>query len=313
LTLHFRTLAGDDPARYLSYDAASIRDVKDRFVRYLDAGNFRSEWLWVAEDDGDVVARAAFWGRPGGDQPLALDHFDMRPGVSDAVDVGAALLSAAYGAITSDPVPDHHLFLPPRWREHPEAGVVHPHLSAAERAGLTPLVERHRLHWTPQLALAEPSDRLRIRAVRDDDAELLVELIQRVNEGSLDVGMTRDVAAHGAEAAARQYLADMIALDPSRAHWLLGYDGDQPVALAIGSLNPQHALVGFVGVAHEHRGHGYALDLLVAVTQQLAATGATEIRADTDYTNAPMVRTFERAGWHTWGTRVVLQGPPRTM
>ena len=313
MTLHFRTLAGDDPARYLSYDAASVSDVTDRFDRYLAAGNFRPEWMWVAEDDGDVVARAAFWGRPDGDAPVALDHFDIRPGIADPVDVGAALLTAAYGGVVTDNVPDHHLFLPPRWREHPEAGVVHLHVSAAERAGLAPLVERHRLHWTAEHSLAERSDRLSLRAVTDDDADLLVELMQSVNDGSLDVGMTRDVAEHGAESAARSYLADMTALDPSRAHWILGYDADRPVGLAIGSVNPQHALVGFVGVAHEHRGHGYALDLLVAVSEQLAATGAEELRADTDYTNEPMVRTFERAGWVPWGTRLVLQGPPRTM
>lgn len=313
MTLHFRTLAGDDPARYLSYDAAQISDVTDRFDRYLAAGNFRSEWMWVAEDDGDVVARAAFWGRPDGDGPVALDHFDIRPGIADPVEAGASLLTTAYRGVAGGEVPDHHLFLPPRWREHPGADVVHLHLAAAERAGLAPLVERHRLHWTAEHPLVERSDRLRIRAVTGDDADLLVDLMQSVNEGSLDVGMTRDVAAHGPEPAARSYLTDMTALDPSRAHWILGYDADRPVGLAIGSVNPQHALVGFVGVAREHRGHNYALDLLVAVSQQLADTGAEELRADTDHTNAPMVRTFERAGWVSWGTRLVLQGPPRTM
>lgn len=313
MTLRFRTLAGADPARYLSYDAALISAVTDRFDRYLAARNFRPEWMWVADDGDGLLARAAFWGRPDGDQPLALDHFDIRPGIPDAMDVGATLLTTAYGELGSDHVPDHHLFLPPRWREHPEADVVHLHLSAARRAGLAPLVERHRLRWTPQCPLAEPPDRLSIRAVTDDDADLLVELMQSVNIGSLDVGMTRDVKSAGPDAAVRQYLADMTALDPSRAHWLLGYDGGTPVGVAIGSVNPQHALVGFVGVAHEHRGHGYALDLLVAVTQVLAATGAAEIRADTDHTNTPMVRTFERAGWECWGTRVVLQGPPRSM
>src|SRR3954453_21436083 len=54
VTLHIHTLAGDDPARYLSYDAAAISDVTDRFDRYLDAGNFRPEWMWIAEHNGDV-------------------------------------------------------------------------------------------------------------------------------------------------------------------------------------------------------------------------------------------------------------------
>jgi GNAT superfamily N-acetyltransferase len=314
LTLTFRTLAGDDPVRYLSYEPAAISDVRDRFDRYLSAGNYRPEWLWVAERDGDVLARAAFWGRPDDASPVALDHFDIRPGLRDADAVGAGLLTAVYAeAVTpGDDPPDHHLFLPPHWRDHPEAPAVHSHLDAAERAGLHPLVERHRLRWTPALSLTEPANRLTMQPATDADDGVLVDLLVSINEGSLDVGMSREADEHGAVPAARSYVDDMTRLDAERTHWLLGYDAtDVPVGLAVGALLPDYALVGFVGVVPAHRGRGHALELLCAVTRRLADAGARECRADTDLTNIPMATTFARAGWEVWGTRLVLQGPRR--
>jgi RimJ/RimL family protein N-acetyltransferase len=68
-------------------------------------------------------------------------------------------------------------------------------------------------------------------------------------------------------------------------------------------------MVGFVGVDPAHRGHGYAPALLVAVTSRLEAAGAERVRADTDFTNAPMIAAFERAGWRPWATRMVLHRP----
>ncbi len=315
MTLSIRTLAGAEPAHYLSYEPAAISDVRDRFDRYLDAGNYRPEWLWVAEIDGDGVARAAFWGRPGDGDPVALDHFDIRPGLADAEAVGAALLTAAYadGTDPDDDPPDHHLFLPPHWRDHPEASTVHLHLAAAARAGLHPLVERHRLRWTAALSLADPPSRLTMRDVSGVDDDALVEMLVRINEGSLDVGMTREAKEHGAIPAAHSYLDDMTQLDAERKHWLLGYDAaDAQVGIAVGALLPAYALVGFVGVVPAHRGQGHALELLCTVTRRLADAGATECRADTDLTNTPMATTFLRAGWEVWGTRLVLQGPRPT-
>jgi GNAT superfamily N-acetyltransferase len=311
--LHVHSLAGDDPARYLAYEPSSVSDVSDRFDRYLAAGNFRPEWLWLAERDGHVVARAAFWGRPIETSPAALDHFDIKPGTDDAVRVGAELLTAAYaGSVTAgERVPDHHMFLPPHWRDHPDADAVRLHLAAASEAGLTELVERHRLRWLSDMPLAAPVRRLRMSTATDADDDLLVALLVDIGHGSLDVGMGREVAEHGPTEAARRYLADMSALDASREHWLLGYDAAGALAgVAMGARTPQQGIVGFVGVAPAHRGNGYARELLVSVTEHLAAAGVTEARADTDFTNTPMVGTFAAAGWEAWGTRLVLQGPP---
>src|SRR5690242_11184712 len=140
--MHIRTLAGDSPAAYLAYEAPAIATVADRYERYVEGGNYRPEWMWVAERGGDVVARLSFWGRPGESKPSALDHFDIRPGTVTPVDAGAALLSAAYADVTTahGAPADYHLFLPPHWRDHADADTVHTQIDAARRVGLTPLV-----------------------------------------------------------------------------------------------------------------------------------------------------------------------------
>jgi RimJ/RimL family protein N-acetyltransferase len=56
-------------------------------------------------------------------------------------------------------------------------------------------------------------------------------------------------------------------------------------------------LIAFVGILPEHRGRGYAYDLVVEGTRMLVAEGADRIVAGTDVTNAPMAATFARAGY----------------
>jgi hypothetical protein len=41
--------------------------------------HYRPEWTWVAERDGRLVARAAWWGGPDDAHPFALDWFDVGP------------------------------------------------------------------------------------------------------------------------------------------------------------------------------------------------------------------------------------------
>jgi RimJ/RimL family protein N-acetyltransferase len=49
-----------------------------------------------------------------------------------------------------------------------------------------------------------------------------------------------------------------------------------------------------VGVLPEHRGRGYAADLLLEASHLLAEGGATEIEAATDVGNMPMAAAFAR-------------------
>jgi RimJ/RimL family protein N-acetyltransferase len=59
-------------------------------------------------------------------------------------------------------------------------------------------------------------------------------------------------------------------------------------------------------VVPEHRGHGYAYDLLVEATHLLVAEGAERIVAGTDTTNTPMAASFAKAGYPVEQHRIDL-------
>jgi len=67
-------------------------------------GQYRPEWCWVALRADVVVARAAWWGGPDDDAPVALDWLDF----SDA-DAATQLLQAAPFRV------EYSLKLPPGW------------------------------------------------------------------------------------------------------------------------------------------------------------------------------------------------------
>jgi GNAT superfamily N-acetyltransferase len=75
------------------------------------------------------------------------------------------------------------------------------------------------------------------------------------------------------------------------------------------SANAGGPVVGYLGVLPEQRGHGYSDDLLAEITHLLAETGAEHIRADTDFGNVPMAKSFERLGYRNFAVRRVLSFP----
>jgi RimJ/RimL family protein N-acetyltransferase len=56
----------------------------------------------------------------------------------------------------------------------------------------------------------------------------------------------------------------------------------------------------------EHRGRGYAYDLLVEATHRLAGEGADRIVAATDQANLPMAAAFAKAGYPIAQERIDL-------
>ena len=286
-------------------------------------GHYRPGWTWVAQagPDGPVVARAAFWGGPDDPWPLALDWFDVASGLPAAagVEAAAALLRAARPAMTAPGgrPPEYHLFLPPAWRDDP---AVHPlaerRVEAARRAGLRPFVERLRIEWlAPGASPDERHERdepgeatgsgLHLRPV-GDDAELLA-VLERIVEGSLDAYTRRDVERDGVAAAAREQLDGMAWMPAPRDWWRLAVTADGDVAgVVMPSRNYEVAVIGYVGVTPEHRGHGHAASLVRWATAFLAAQGADRVVADTDTGNAPMAAAFAAAGYAVTAQRVVM-------
>ena len=59
----------------------------------LETGRRRPEWMWVALRGDRVVARLAWWTRPGGREPESLDFLDLDDTLEDPerIEIGARL------------------------------------------------------------------------------------------------------------------------------------------------------------------------------------------------------------------------------
>ncbi|HEU5108817.1 MAG TPA: GNAT family N-acetyltransferase [Micromonosporaceae bacterium] len=267
----------------------------DTYTAMAAAGQYRPEWTWVALRDGAVVARAAWWAGPDDDQPLALDWFDFSDSDAAVRLLRTAPLRAQYS-----------LKLPPGWRDDPAVrGQAEARIDAAVAAGLSPLVERYRYRWTPDCGLPPRPGRLTFRPEPDD--AVILDVFRRVHHGSLDAHARRTIAVSGLDAAAQEELDYLRWLPGRRDRWRLAYTstGDL-VGLSVPSRNYDDPLIGYIAVVPEHRGHGYAYDLLVEATHMLAGDGADRIVAGTDQTNLPMAAAFAKAGYPIAQERIDL-------
>jgi RimJ/RimL family protein N-acetyltransferase len=317
-----RPLEADEMPLFLDFDSPASGPAFGPPGRgFLDTaaqGHYRPAWTWVAARDDRLLARAAFWGGPDDDHPLTVDWFDVAADTPDRVAAGMALLRAALETLTppGGDRPEYHLFLPPAWRDTP--GVRAPaedRMAAARGAGLRPFVERLRVEWrrsTPAGAdgfldpgEATASGRLLLRPV-GSDADLLA-VLERIADGTLDAYTRRDVARDGVAAAAQAQLDGMNWMPAPRDWWRLAVTpGGDVAGVVMPSRNYESAVLGYVGVVPEHRGHGFAAELAAWATAFLAAQGADRVVADTDTGNAPMAAAFTRAGYRVIGHRIVM-------
>ncbi|MEV0838832.1 GNAT family N-acetyltransferase [Actinocatenispora sera] len=277
-----------------------------RFDDELTAGRYRPDRIWLAEEHGVPAALGVWWSRPG-ESPLALDHLWVSDRVDDPAGVGAGVLAAAHRAF--DAKPDFHLRLAVGWRAQPAAvAAVSLRQDAAARAGMTEDLERLQYAWTPASGAPAAGERLVFRPEPDDEAFL--DVFRRVSVGSLDTTSSRNVAAWGAEAAARDELAVYGSVPETRGWWRLAYTKDGTlVGFGIPWRNPYGRNVGYLGVLPEHRGNGYIDEVLADITRFHAAAGAERVTATTDLVNVPMQRAFDRAGYRNTEVRLILSAP----
>ena len=267
----------------------------DTYTAMAAAGEYRPDWTWVALRDGAVVARAAWWAGPADDEPVVLDWFDFTDPEAAVRLLRTAPLHTQYS-----------IRLPPGWREDSavRAQAV-ARIDAAGAAGLSPLVERYRYRWTPDCGIPARPDRLEFRPEPDD--AVILDVFRRLNQGSLDAHVRRTIEQSGPDAAAQEELDYLRWLPSPRDWWRLAYTSAGELAgLSIPSRNYGDPLIGYIGVVPEHRGHGYAYDLLVEATHLLAGQNADRIVAGTDQTNHPMAAAFARAGYPIAQERIDL-------
>ncbi|MFF9157208.1 GNAT family N-acetyltransferase [Streptomyces sp. NPDC014846] len=259
---------------------------------------YRADWRRIAVREGRTVARAAWWGRPEDTEPLLINWFDVAEGEEDA---GAELLRTAPWH------PDEmDLDLPAGWRDDPLLrAAVDTRTTAARKGGYAPLVERFLYRWTPERGLPERPGRLVFGGEPDDS--VFLGLLRRIHSETLDAHALRAIAEGGVEQAAQEEL-DIFHWMPSPREWwqIARTPGGEPVGIHIPARNPSGPCVGFIGVVPEHRGHGYAFDLLAECTHFLSGHGAEFIAAATDQGNLPMAAHFTRAGYPVVRERVNL-------
>ncbi|MFD8984430.1 GNAT family N-acetyltransferase [Streptomyces sp. NPDC059564] len=309
--MFFRAAAADpaDLDRAVAYPADGPVAALDaeKIREELAAGQFRPEWIWCAEDeDGELLARALWWGRDDSERPLALDCLQVREGVADPAAVAAGLLEAGHAAFGK--APGYNISLPRDWRADPaltEAVVWR--REAAYKAGLTQEIERLRYEWTPAAGTAAPGGRLVFREGTDEE---FLDAFARLSRGSLDLATRHELATVTEEELARDDFEFYLDCPGERSWWRLAHLPDGTLAgMAIPSATPYHRNVGYLGVVPEQRGKGLIDEVLGEITRFHAAAGAERITATTDTVNLPMAAAFDRAGYEVTEIRLILETP----
>jgi ribosomal protein S18 acetylase RimI-like enzyme len=269
---------------------------------------FRPEWTWIAEDEGRIVARAVWWGRPDSTRPLVLDCLWTDPSAPDRAGLAARLLTAAHRRFQEHGGPPEafQIILRNDWRTDPAIrDAVAWRREAAAAVGFTHAVERLQFEWTPACGVPEADDRLVFVAEPDD--ETMLGIFCRIGDGTLDDETRKQQARTGPEEASRQEMDFYLGAPGERDWWRAVYQADGTlVGLAIPSATSYSPNVGYLGVVPESRGRGYARVILDEITRSHASRGAERITATTDAGNFPMVAAFRESGYRNTETRLLL-------
>ena len=273
-------------------------EVADDFAQ----GRRRPDWTWIALAGDRLAARIAFWGRPDSQVPALLDFLDVDPALTrdDRLAIGGRLLDAALAAVVPSGTrpPEYSRFVPPDWREDAAArSVVADRMAIVEKTGARLLTERLRLEWRPGVAMPDAGARLTFRPFAD--TEELLTLTSSALSGTLDVHSREDLTRMSArEAAIRHYESEFALFSSPRDWWQVAVrDDGEPVGFVIPARNAYNAIIAYLAVLPEHRGHGYIDDILAEGTRILAEQDVPRIRASTDLDNVPMANAFRRAGY----------------
>jgi RimJ/RimL family protein N-acetyltransferase len=274
----------------------------------LRDGHRQPGWLWMALRDGRLLARAAWWTRPGDAVPRALDILDIDDSAGPAaVEAASALLAAAMAEVipAGRRPPDYIRFLAPNWRDEAASReATENRMAAAERAGARFFVERLRLEWRPGTPIPAPTGRLAFRQVSGPDE--LLALMTQVVHGTLDAHDRDDLTRMSPQdAAATHYYGELDRYTSPREWWRVAeLPGGEPVGFVIPADNGYSPIIAYLGTVPAHRGNGYIGEILAEGTRVLAAQDVPRIRASTDLGNVPMARAFHRAGWVTTGHQI---------
>lgn len=312
--MHIRPIVSGEIERFarIGTPPEHTAEVLRYLERLLNVGSTRLDWCFVAEESSRSLCRAMLWTTPGASTPSDLvllevpwDEADLALGARFLDDMLARM--RAQGAREAGYVLD----TPPQW---PQWQLVPERRNELlERAGFTLARETLRFEWRDGhgptgLRLSPSSERLSFRTLEEVGDDAFVEAIARVTVGTFDRRLRRQEEELGAAEAARTLFELVKALGYELRWWQLAYTvtGQLVGLLMLAKRQGQGsdtAVVGYIGVVPEQRGHGYSDELLARAAALARASGIATIIADTDTGNAPMAKAFRRAGYAQFATR----------
>ena len=292
-------------ASTMPVDSTTQRRIRtdESLARYFGSGLRRPEWVWAVRHDGEPfpLGVVAAFGSPKG-KPFLLDVL----GLPD----DQALADELVGRATEEGRPlgleEAGIFAPTNTSYADD--VLAPARTALDSAGWRLLVERRHYSFAPAPDLAADAvTDLRFERMSDAEDPRLVACHREVMRDTLDAHDRALIDRHGFDRACEESLQFLVTADPvDRIHLAFNCSGEV-VGMVSGDVLPQQrGVVNFVGVVRDHRGHGYGGQLLAWQTQQVLASGATILIADTDNENVPMARHFADVGWPQTETRIDL-------
>ena len=275
-----------------------------RLSTELASGNYRTEWSWIAEQNGRPVARALWWGPADFSTPVSLDCLTVATRVPEREAIGAALIRAGLDAFGAGPSLEFNVDVSPGWVEDAATvAAVQWRAKAARAGGFSRTTERVSFARSSTDPLPFRSKRLLFVPGSD---ETFHALFAGVAAGSLDAHTLDMVAREGIDALADDDLEFYLSLPGERNAWRVAqlHDGTV-VGFIIPTRTAYDASISYLGVLPEHRGHGYVHDLLAEMVHIHHDDGQPRIVGTTDAANLPMRSAFERASFTVTRTRIV--------
>jgi GNAT superfamily N-acetyltransferase len=324
MTFHIRVARDIEDFVATATSVEHVADVARYVQRLFDTHCSHLDWCLIAESaDGEPSARVALWGLPEQETPLDLVLLDGDwHGDRLALHALVRRAETVFRHAGCDSI-GHCQDIPPRepqWQTH----------EASRRAFLESTgfrVVRHTLryrcdslrfsHALAGAALLPASEvrrhgqtPLQLVTVDATNESLLVDLVAQVAAASHDELDRSGCAEYGAEEHAKRMLADLREMRVDDGWWRIAYRpahqsaSIEPIGFILPTASADMGTVGYVGVLPAHRGRGQIDSLIAHATRVLTEAKFTRIIADTDHSNTPMARAFERNGWLCFGERL---------
>jgi len=279
--------------------------VEQYLQRMLQQGTIRLEWCFVAEEANHIVGTIAYYGLPPVGKPFAFELLELPWERDDFLSIGTGILPDTLREIHKTYEIHDIMYVldqpagDPQWQVFPEQRIA-----LLQHAGFQLIRKTLRFEWHAHSGVPVIPSRLLFRSRKELDAAAFIAAIEQVSAGTFDQRIQQERKRLGSKRAAQAFFEDSQELEYDPAWWQLAYTPEHElVGLIMPAKNPTVAVIDYIGVVPQFRGHGYVDDLLACGTACLYHAGYMTIRADTDVSNFPMANVFQQAESQRFATR----------